>query len=597
MAEIITNLHPDGDENTNLYPNIKKENIPSKSISTDKLDENVLSLIGSLKPSGTDISTNILAYTSNKGIYVATDNGHWYYWNGSAYADGGVYQSSEDIEQIKKDIDELDDINFVEVNPTTTEKAWIRYSNGEKVVSSATTLYFIKGNLPKCIKAFLTSDTNVLAAIAFYSTEDVSTDGYIKESSVDFENGLHNDGLWYEATVPDNCKLICINTKVPSEAIASPIILFSIDSIITKLNNKYDFGSPWENNKCFGHLFTNQVSSAFTSPILIPCQSIFDVQVTSRLGFKYIEANVHKTSDGKYVVTHGLKGKLGNDFEKLDGTQAGDVVIANTTFDVLRTQYRYRSSYDKYKVPVSSLEEFLQECKMHNISAVLQYVDAKELEIAKGYLGDNIILYNGDRNVWEGYIMEYLDYTTKEAIINRCKFIGKPYMYNMANPTSFTDEELKEIIREVHKLGCFIGFTGAYQSKNNIPKFTKMFDFNASGMQINDFEYGNMVNAVCDIDFTDITHNGTVENGVLHLSDGQFFQTTGASKFLIKQVMDITFNGKLYFLGTGSGIYIESNDDNSLKDSRFFLNEEPYTRWVSSGDTYIKNIVVKASKC
>ena len=95
MAEIITNLHPDGDENTNLYPNIKKQNIPSKSISTDKLDDNVLSLIGSLKPSGTDTSANILGFTSNKGIYVATDNGHWYYWNGSVYVDGGVYQSRD----------------------------------------------------------------------------------------------------------------------------------------------------------------------------------------------------------------------------------------------------------------------------------------------------------------------------------------------------------------------------------------------------------------------------------------------------------------------------------------------------------------------
>ena len=94
MADIITNLHPDNDPNTKLYPNIKKENIPSKSISTDKLDDNVLSLIGSLKPSGTDISANILAYTSNKGIYVATDNGHWYYWNGTAYVDGGVYQAT-----------------------------------------------------------------------------------------------------------------------------------------------------------------------------------------------------------------------------------------------------------------------------------------------------------------------------------------------------------------------------------------------------------------------------------------------------------------------------------------------------------------------
>ena len=93
--DIITNLHPDNDSSINLYPNIKKENIPNKSISTDKLDDNVLSLIGSLKPSGTDTSTNILAYTSNKGIYVATDNGHWYYWNGSAYTDGGIFMAPE----------------------------------------------------------------------------------------------------------------------------------------------------------------------------------------------------------------------------------------------------------------------------------------------------------------------------------------------------------------------------------------------------------------------------------------------------------------------------------------------------------------------
>ncbi len=44
-------------------------------------------------PNGTDTSTNILAYTEDKGIYVGTDTGHWYYWNGSTYADGGIYQA------------------------------------------------------------------------------------------------------------------------------------------------------------------------------------------------------------------------------------------------------------------------------------------------------------------------------------------------------------------------------------------------------------------------------------------------------------------------------------------------------------------------
>ena len=36
------------------------------------------------------------AYPSGaNGVYVTTDNGHWYYWNGTAWTDGGVYQSTE----------------------------------------------------------------------------------------------------------------------------------------------------------------------------------------------------------------------------------------------------------------------------------------------------------------------------------------------------------------------------------------------------------------------------------------------------------------------------------------------------------------------
>jgi len=97
MIDIITTLHPENDENTNLYPNIKKENIPNGSIDLTKLSDNVKSLlnnIGELHPSGVDTSTNILAFTTDKGIWIGSDTGHWYYWNGSQYVDGGVYQAT-----------------------------------------------------------------------------------------------------------------------------------------------------------------------------------------------------------------------------------------------------------------------------------------------------------------------------------------------------------------------------------------------------------------------------------------------------------------------------------------------------------------------
>ena len=96
--EIITTLHPDQDPDTNLYPNIKKDNVPNGSIDRSKLDDGVNSLLDSineLKPSGVDTSTNILAFTTNKGIYIGSNTGHWYYWDGTHYVDGGVYQSTQ----------------------------------------------------------------------------------------------------------------------------------------------------------------------------------------------------------------------------------------------------------------------------------------------------------------------------------------------------------------------------------------------------------------------------------------------------------------------------------------------------------------------
>ena len=49
--------------------------------------------LGGLQPNGVDNASNILSYTYNKGVYVANDTGGWYYWNGSSYVYGGMYQN------------------------------------------------------------------------------------------------------------------------------------------------------------------------------------------------------------------------------------------------------------------------------------------------------------------------------------------------------------------------------------------------------------------------------------------------------------------------------------------------------------------------
>ena len=98
--EIITTLHPDQDPDTNLYPNVKKENIPDGSIDRSKLGNDInglLNNIGKLVPSGTATSNEIIDFNEDKGIYIGTDIGHWYYWDGTHYVDGGIYQAILDL--------------------------------------------------------------------------------------------------------------------------------------------------------------------------------------------------------------------------------------------------------------------------------------------------------------------------------------------------------------------------------------------------------------------------------------------------------------------------------------------------------------------
>ena len=99
MADIKDTLHPEGHLEDNLYPNIKADNVPNNSLGKIKLDSEVnslLKLVGANTPSGAATSSTILAKTSDQGLWVGTDTGKWYYWNGSKYVAGGTWSQNVD---------------------------------------------------------------------------------------------------------------------------------------------------------------------------------------------------------------------------------------------------------------------------------------------------------------------------------------------------------------------------------------------------------------------------------------------------------------------------------------------------------------------
>lgn len=119
MTDIITTLHPETDEDTNLYPNIKKENIPNKSINLNRLDDDVTSILEnfnqpkyySVLPSG------------DVGLIVYTD-GYLYYWNGTQYISSGIVYQATQVPNNSIGLNKLasDVINYIDEQGKPTQE-------------------------------------------------------------------------------------------------------------------------------------------------------------------------------------------------------------------------------------------------------------------------------------------------------------------------------------------------------------------------------------------------------------------------------------------------------------------------------------------
>ncbi|WP_290540342.1 hypothetical protein [Alistipes sp.] len=359
-------------------------------------------------------------------------------------------------------------------------------------------------------------------------------------------------------------------------------------------NWPFKFGGPY-----YSHLFINDIW-ADSDPI-IPCQSVYDVQIAARLGFRFIEGNVHATATpGKYIVMHGVRGCLGEQVTDLEGRSVADVVIRETPFDELMQRYVYRSRYAKYRTHISSLEDFLLECRRNNIAPMLSHVDAEQVRITRSIMGDNFILYWGTREEFRGPILEYHTYKSIAEIVDRCHYMGPPYLYCMGNVRDFTDEQLRVIVREVHAQGCHIGYAGCYETPQTNQKLLDMgFDFSASGWDINEIESGNLCNLTADVRFDDFATNGSVRDAVLRLKEGEWLrpQVKLKPEFLAGGSLHIRFRGKIRVdMGRHIHSELESDGSRSMWISSYFMEQAPTFRITACGDVEVINVTYKASK-
>ena len=149
--------------------------------------------VNSLNDLTPTVVSSTSAMTDHDKIYLNTDDGYWYYWNGSTFVQGGLYNSDATDTAIKWYINDLASDGNNEINPFTCAKGSLTTSDGSFVAGGNT--YWVTDYIPMDVSqipvsgnywnycGFLYEDAPVaMYKIIFYDSDKVKA-GAITTSS------------------------------------------------------------------------------------------------------------------------------------------------------------------------------------------------------------------------------------------------------------------------------------------------------------------------------------------------------------------------------------------------------------------------------
>ena len=367
-------------------------------------------------------------------------------------------------------------------------------------------------------------------------------------------------------------------------------------------------------DKYIDHLFSDGANG---TNVKVPWESLIHVRISKRLGFKCIEANVHKLADDSFIVMHGSSTSgyeaFGNSVYHVDGiTDISAVAFADVTMDWVKTNVRFKSKIPKYRVAPSSLQEFLYECKKLGMIVYVQAISSDfavlkpEIDIVNEIMGkDNYILYvrpdgaNAQiRSYTSAPMGRWSNLESKDDIINWVKEMN-PCIYGMSNYNNFTDAQLKDIINGVHENNGLI-FSAYVTELDKLRLFSLGFDFVSTKYCINRIESGNLCNLTADLSFDDFSTTGTVTDNVLTLEADDTIAPSNIlnAEYLSGACLDIVFNGKIKItMGEFiDEVVIESDGSTIIPLSTYFLNAVPTFEISAIEETTVSLLTFKASK-
>lgn len=356
--------------------------------------------------------------------------------------------------------------------------------------------------------------------------------------------------------------------------------------------------NPFRYKNRYDHLFTTRTGANCT----IPMQSLFHVRLSKRFGFDVIEGNVNKTSDGHYFVHHMAAGDtFGSFFHHVDGvTDISNIACTSVTWDWIVQNVRYNSTIPKYRTRPCTLEEFLGECRQQELMPMLEIIDRNVVEIANNVLGkDNYIAYGGSRSLTPNAVMYmWQNLGSKQEILDYCDQFGTPFIYGMALPSRFTDEEFVDIVHSLHEKGYMIGVSYVNEDAYNF--IYKGVDVDGSQTYINRIINGNLCNYESIFNFDDFTYtNATLTDGVLTFSeDGTIKPNVANTVYQVCAIdMELVFEGTISVpaIGEASAITITSDGSKPYYAAVPIINGSPAVTIDVASGTKISDIKYRAT--
>ena len=313
--------------------------------------ENQVQQVASGSPKGVYTTLEALqtAYpTGAEGIYVVQADGHWYYWNGSAWADGGVYLAANLTDYIS--VDEFNEIIFGIENVELPEPI-----NGYYLVGAGNVLSFASDSgsrayqidltdyIGKKVKVLLTNPSNVSGRVTGIGNENQIVETYYAERL------MTNDGFVFNVTSDNHILYISYSYGATKVLTVQALLDDSIDGRIDNLDKELDLFGKWslleKQNEQEG--FFNGTIGNTISYINNAGSKAYTLDLSDYIGQK---VNVYfkstNTTSLRKTAICSSGGTIGNLYNEKDMTDSGFTFDITSTYNVLKISFDGGSTTD-----------------------------------------------------------------------------------------------------------------------------------------------------------------------------------------------------------------------------------------------------------